>query len=307
VQDVGYPVCTLGEAKNRSDLVIFWGCNPMHAHPRHMGRYSVFARGFFRERGRKDRTVVVVDPRKTDTAKLADLHLQVEPNKDYELISAMRAVLKGHELNVDRVAGIPVDTIYAVVEACKKAQFGQLYFGMGVTMSKGKHRIIDNAICLIQELNAYTKFGLMPMRGHYNVNGFNQVMSWLTGYPYAVDFSRGYPRYNPGETSTIDLLLRGEVDVMMNIASDPGAHFPQKAVEHIARIPLISIEPHQTPTTELSNIVIPTAFTGVEVGGVAYRMDGVPLELKKVVEPPEGVLTDEEVFKIMGKKIEEML
>ena len=40
---------------------------------------------------------------------------------------------------------------------------------------------------------------------------------------------------------------------------------------------------------------------------MAYRMDGVPLELKKVVEPPEGVLTDEEVFKIMGKKIEEML
>ena len=307
MQEIGYPVCTLGEAKNRADLVIFWGCNPMHAHPRHMGRYSVFARGFFRERGRRDRTVVVVDPRKTDTAKLADLHLQVEPNRDYELISAMRAVLRGMELKADKVAGIPVDTIYEVVEACKKVQFGQLYFGMGVTMSRGKHRIIDNAINLIIDLNAYTKFGLMPMRGHYNVNGFNQVMSWLTGYPYAVDFTRGYPRYNPGETSTIDLLLRGEIDVMMNIAADPGAHFPQKAVEHIAKIPVVSIEPHQTPTTELSNIVIPTAFTGVEVGGVAYRMDGVPLELKKVVEPPEGVLTDEEVFKIMSKKIDEML
>lgn len=307
MQDVGYPVCTLGEVKNRADLVIFWGCNPMHAHPRHMGRYSVFARGFFRERGRRDRTIVVVDPRKTHTAKLADLHLQVEPNKDYELISAMRAVVKGHELNVDKVAGIPVDIIYETVEACKKAQFGQLFFGMGVTMSRGKHRIIDNAICLVIDLNAYTKFGLMPMRGHYNVNGFNQVMSWLTGYPYAVDFSRGYPRYNPGETSTVDLLVRGEVDVMMNIASDPGAHFPQKAVEHMAKIPLICIEPHQTPTTELSNIIIPTAFTGVEIGGVAYRMDGVPLELKKVIDPPEGVLTDEEVFKIMSKKINEML
>ena len=272
-----------------------------------MGRYSVFARGFFRERGRRDRTVVVVDPRKTATAKLADLHLQVEPNKDYELISAMRSVLRGHELNADKVAGIPVDTIYEVVEACKKVQFGQLFFGMGVTMSRGKHRIIDNAINLIIDLNAYTKFGLMPMRGHYNVNGFNQVMSWLTGYPYAVDFTRGYPRYNPGETSTIDLLLRGEIDVMINIASDPGAHFPQKAVEHIAKIPVISIEPHQTPTTELSNIIIPTAITGIEVGGVSYRMDGVPLELKKVIDPPEGILTDEEVFKIMSKKIDEML
>ncbi len=55
----------------------YWGCNSMHAHPRHMGRYGVFARGFFRERGRSNRTLIVVDPRKTDTAKLADIHLQV--------------------------------------------------------------------------------------------------------------------------------------------------------------------------------------------------------------------------------------
>ena len=33
--DNGYPSCTLGEVKNRADVVVFWGCNPMHAHPRH--------------------------------------------------------------------------------------------------------------------------------------------------------------------------------------------------------------------------------------------------------------------------------
>ena len=36
--DNGYPSCTLGEAKNRADVVVFWGCNPMHAHPRHTSR-----------------------------------------------------------------------------------------------------------------------------------------------------------------------------------------------------------------------------------------------------------------------------
>ena len=39
VQDIGLPTCTLGEVKNRADRVIFWGCNPAHAHPRHMSRY----------------------------------------------------------------------------------------------------------------------------------------------------------------------------------------------------------------------------------------------------------------------------
>ncbi|MCE5297604.1 MAG: molybdopterin-dependent oxidoreductase, partial [Methanoregulaceae archaeon] len=38
VQDVGIPSCTLGEVKNRADRILFWGCNPTHAHPRHQSR-----------------------------------------------------------------------------------------------------------------------------------------------------------------------------------------------------------------------------------------------------------------------------
>ena len=307
LQDVGYPVCTLGEVKNRADVVLFWGSNPMHAHPRHMSRYSVFARGFFRERGRHDRTMIVVDPRKTDTAKLADIHLQVEPHKDYELVSAMRAVLKGFELEVDEVAGVPAETIYEAMDICKNAQFGSLFFAMGMTMSRGKHRNIDNAIELVIDLNAHTKFTLAPMRGHYNVNGFNQVSTWITGYPFGVDFSRGYPRYNPGETCANDLLQRGETDMMLNIASDPGAHFPQKAVKHMAKIPLVCIDPHKTPTSELANIIIPPAIAGVECEGTAYRMDGVPIELKKVIDAPDGLLPDREIMKMLIKKVDEMI
>lgn len=279
----------------------------MHAHPRHMSRYSVYPRGFFRERGRKDRQMIVVDPRKTDTAKLADVHLQVEPHKDYELVSALRAALRGFKIEADQVAGVPTETIYEAVDICKNAQFGSLFFAMGVTMSRGKHRIIDNAIQLVIDLNAYTKFVLTPMRGHYNVNGFNQVATWVTGYPYGVDFSRGYPRYNPGETASNDVLQRGETDMMINIASDAGAHFPQKAVQHMAKIPLVCIDPHETPSSVISNIVIPPAITGLETTGTAYRMDGVPIELRKVIEAPEGMLSDAQIVKMLIKKVDEML
>ena len=34
-------------------------------------------------------------------------------------------------------------------------------------------------------------------------------MRWTTGYPFGVNLSRGYPRFNPGEFSTVDLLVRG--------------------------------------------------------------------------------------------------
>jgi formylmethanofuran dehydrogenase subunit B len=57
-----------------------------------------------------------------------------------------------------------------------------------------------------------------------------------------------------------------------------------------------------TPTTMLSKVVIPVATAGVEAEGTAYRMDGVPLRLRKLVEPREGVHSDAEVLEmIMGR------
>lgn len=44
-QGVGESTMTLGEVKNRADLVIYWGGNPAESHPRHFGRYAVTAKG----------------------------------------------------------------------------------------------------------------------------------------------------------------------------------------------------------------------------------------------------------------------
>jgi formylmethanofuran dehydrogenase subunit B len=137
------------------------------------------------------------------------------------------------------------------------------------------------------------------MRGHYNVGGANTVTTWQTGYPYAVDFSRGYPRYNPGEYTAVDMLARGEADAALVMASDPASTFPADAARSLAKIPVITLEQKTTPTTMLSRVVIPVATAGIEAEGTAYRMDGVPIRLRKLVEPPEGVHTDEAVLEMI--------
>ena len=88
LQAVGEPTCTLGEVKNRADLIIYWGSNPGESHPRHMARYAVTAKGMFMPRGRKDRTVVLVDVRRTASAAAADIFLQIQPGKDFEALWA---------------------------------------------------------------------------------------------------------------------------------------------------------------------------------------------------------------------------
>ncbi|HJJ85848.1 MAG TPA: formylmethanofuran dehydrogenase subunit B, partial [Methanocorpusculum sp.] len=264
VHDVGIPSCTLGEVKNRADRIVFWGCNPAHAHPRHMSRYSIFPRGFFTVKGQKSRKIIVVDPRPTDTASLADIHVQVEQGRDYELLDALRVAFKGEELP-DMIAGVPKEKVYELAELLKGGRFVTIFFGMGVTHSLGKNHNIDIAIAVTADLNKYTKASIIPMRGHYNVTGSGQVLGWQFGFPFCVDLSRGFARYNPGETSSNDLLQRGEVDACFVLGSDPGSHFPFKSVRKIYDLPSVCIDPHMTPTAAVSKCHVPVALVGVEV------------------------------------------
>jgi formylmethanofuran dehydrogenase subunit B len=305
IHTVGLPSCTLGEIINRADTVLYWGCNPANAHPRHMSRYSLFPRGFFTEQGKPGRTEIVIDVRKTDTAHKADILIQPEQGRDYELMNALRVAFRGEPLP-ESVAGIPRAEIEKLAQMLKDSRFGIIFFGMGLTMTRGKHRNVDIAISLTQDLNKYTKFSIMAMRGHYNVAGADQVSAWECGFPYAVNFSRGFPRYNPGETTSTDLLARKEVDAALIIASDPAAHFPIGMVRTLASIPMIAIDPHVTPTTEIASVYIPGAIVGIEEAGGAYRMDNVPIKMRKVVEPPEGVLADQEIIKRIHRRVMEL-
>ena len=305
VHEIGESSCTLGEIRHRADLVIYWGANPVHAHPLHMSRYTVMSKGRFRK-SRSDRKLIVIDVRKTDTAKLADVFIQLEPNNDYELMVALRAAVRGDEIEQEIVAGVPIDKIEELAEMLINCEFGALFFGLGLTMSAGKSRNIEAALSLVAELNSKTKFVIMPMRGHFNVAGANNVTTWLTGYPYAVDFTQGFPRYNPGETSAVDLLARGECDSALIVASDPISNFPYQAAKHLTSVPLIAIDPHITPTTMCSNIILPSVHVGIETTGSIYRMDGVVLETRKLVDPPKGVKTDVEILSALLKRVKSL-
>jgi formylmethanofuran dehydrogenase subunit B len=255
---------------------------------------------------KQGRRLIVVDVRRTRSAEIADYFVQVEPNRDYELLQALRALIRDEELEVDTVAGVPVKYLEEIADALIGCSFGVIFFGLGLTMSKGKSRNVDVALSLAQDLNERTKFVIMPMRGHFNVTGADTVFTWQTGFPYAVDFSLGYPCYNPGETTAVDVLLRKDSDAALVVASDPVSNLPRKAAEHLVRNPLIVIDPHLNATGQMADIVIPCAFSGIETEGTAYRMDHVPLPLRKIVEPPEGVLSDEEILRKILSKVRNM-
>jgi formylmethanofuran dehydrogenase subunit B len=293
----GKVTCTLGEVKNRADFILYWGGNPAECHPRHFTKYTLTQKGKFVPQGRKGRTMVLVDIRETPSARAADLFLQIQPGKDFELVTTLIALVKGRPVNRERVleTGATVAQLQDLVDRMKRARFGVLFFGMGLSMTRGKHMNSASVLSLVTELNAFTKFVAMPMRGHGNVTGADMVIRWTTGYPFGVNLSRGYPRFNPGEFSTVDLLVRGDNDAALILGADPGATMPQPAIEHLRRIPTIVLDPKVTHTSRLARVHITTAATGISAPGTVYRMDEVPLPLRPALRSPYP--TDEEVLR----------
>jgi len=304
IQQFGIVTSTLGNIRDNADLMVFWGCNPPASHPRHFVRYSALSKGS-KIKGRADRKIIVVDVRETEASRVADMFIRIKPGMDYELLTALLMVVKGLEIEDEEVAGVPRETIIKMADMMMSAKFGVLFYGLGLTATSARNRNIEAAIRLVQALNDWTLFSLNAMRGHYNVAGNNQVFSWLTGYPYAIDLSRGYPRYNPGVTSTMDLLARGEVDAAMIVASDPGAHFPAQTLRHLAKIPLIVVDPKWSLIASLADVYIPTKMVGVDAEGSCYRMDNVVLRAKKALET-DGLMDDVELLEKLIEKVKEV-
>lgn len=299
----GKVTCTLGEVKNRADFIVYWGGNPAECHPRHFTKYTLMQKSPFLPRGRKDRTMVLVDIRETKSVKASDVFLQVRPGKDFELITVLRAMIKDQPISEAQVAetGLTLEQLQDFVARMKAAKYGVFFFGMGLSMTRGKHMNSAALLTLAAEMNAFTKFVAMPMRGHGNVTGADVIMRWQTGYPFGISFNRGYPRYNPGEFSTVDVLVRGDTDCAFIIGADPGATMPQPAIDHLAKVPTIVLDPHVTHTSKLARVHITTAPAGISAPGTAYRMDEIPLPLRPALKSPYP--SDEEVVRRIKETI----
>lgn len=276
IQEVGESTCTLGEVKNRADLIVYWGCDPAETHPRHLERFAD-APGKFVPDGRRGRTVVVADHRRTASAEQADLFLPIEPDGDFEALHTLRALVRG----VDVEAGPLLRELAGRMKACR---FGAVFFGLGLSMTGAAHHNVEALLLLVRDLNEHTRFFARRMRVQGDVAGADTVLLWQTGYPFGVNMSRGFPRFNPGEFTANDLLERGDVDACLFVGSEGAALFSEQALAHLRSIPTVALEyPDETRIWPATVRIVASAY-GVHRPGTAYRMDGVPIPLRPFLE-----------------------
>lgn len=307
LQEVGEVTCTLGEVRNRGDLIIFWGCNPVETHPRHLSRFSLEPTGQFLPRGREDRFCVVVDVQETATAAAADQFLSIRPGREFEALWALRGLAKGVELDatlVEAETGLSLSTWRELMDRMKRARYGVIFTGPGPTDPFDSHQCFHALFALVRDMNAHARFVCMSIGGPGNMTGAEHVLTWQTGYPFAVSLARGYPRFGPRDYAAADLLRRGEADAALIIAADPKSQFGTAAREHLARIPTIVVDFGDTATLQTATVAFRTATYGIHTSGTVYRSDGVAIPLRSALLSPRP--SDEEVLKKILHRLREM-
>jgi formylmethanofuran dehydrogenase subunit B len=285
-QRVGRVSATLGEVKNRADVVLFWGVDPLVTHPRHWERYSVEPQGRFVP-GRQGRQVIVADIEKTATAARADRFVTLRPDAEFETLWTLRALVRGAKLDSARVrqaTGLELEALGDLVAQLKRATYGAWFYDARLGRGPGGAARVEAALTLVRDLNAFTRFVILGLGAPGNAAGAEAVVTWQTGFASAVSLARGSPRSLHGVTSAETQLAQGAADAALIVADTAPGGLSDAAQEHLARIPRVVIAPRATVTVtapgQTAAVAFDAATYGIDAPGTVTRCDGVALPLR---------------------------
>lgn len=266
LQRVGKVTASLGEIYQRSDLILFWFCDPLETHPRLLERLS---------RSRTKRRIVVLGEPGSMTALHADQFLEISADRAAEALSVLRAQLLG----VDATAQTESPQLIELAELLRSASYGSIFYGE--TAEDSAFDLANESLAaLIRTLNQSTRFVGMKLRTDSNAISAENVLAWSSGCAMAVNHAANFPRSNWLEYSAETILTRGECDAVLFATGldlkTTLAGLSRAAQQHLASVPRIAISPIENLPVEVS---IATGVAGINVGGEFCRNDDVMMPL----------------------------
>jgi anaerobic selenocysteine-containing dehydrogenase len=183
------------------EVGLFIGKNPWQSHG--IARARVTLKEMAKD---PKRTMIVIDPRRTETAALADIHLQVKPGMDAWLLSALGAVLVQEGLTDEAWIEEHVDGAGEVVAALRQIPIAEHCEIAGVPeeLVRKTGRRIGGA----ESVAVFEDLGIQ-MNRHSTLNSYLNKLLWvLTG-----NFAKRGAQYVPANivpiTGKLDKLAAG--------------------------------------------------------------------------------------------------
>jgi formylmethanofuran dehydrogenase subunit B len=271
---------TLGELRNRGDVFLFWGVNPLARYPRFLERYALEPVGTHVSNGRRERQVIAASIGADESVPGADLVLTIDPGDEITTLSLMRASILGHDISAtSAVAPLARD----IAGRLAGARYAVVVHDAEPTAEPRNPLRAEALVAFTQALNGPTRAALCSLRAGGNRVGAEAVLTWQTGYPLAVNFRRGHPQYTPGDRGLARMMAGG-----YGAALVVGSLVPDDATA-FSQICTVVIGPRASEAPLTAQVAIDTGIAGIHEAGTAYRMDEVPLRLRPFLEGPRSV------------------
>jgi len=183
------------------EVGLFIGKNPWQSHglPR--------ARVTLKEMAKDPkRTMIVIDPRRTETAEMADIHLQVKPGTDAWLLAALGGVLVQEDLIDHAWIEEHVDGVDGVVAALREVPVAQYCKTSGVPeeLVRDTARRIGGA----QSVAIFEDLGIQ-MNRHSTLNSYLNKLLWVLTGNFAKRGAQYVPAHIVPITGKLDKLAAG--------------------------------------------------------------------------------------------------
>jgi anaerobic selenocysteine-containing dehydrogenase len=156
------------------DVALFLGKNPWHSHSIPRARVTLKAIA-----ADPARTLIVVDPRRTETAELADIHLPVRPGTDAWLLAAILAILVEEDRIDHAFLAAHASDVEPVLEALRAVPIAASCARAGI--DEALVRRAARAIGGARALASFEDLGVQMNRSSTLVSYLHRLLIGLTG------------------------------------------------------------------------------------------------------------------------------
>lgn len=282
LQDLGWVMTTMGEIKNRADLIIFAGTDAGN-YPRFYERVVWNEHSMFNYDTKNRDIVYIGENLDTSQGKSPSgkkpTYLKCPQDEIGEVISVLHALVGENKTQKkDKISGIKMVHLEKLAEQMKNAVYGVIIWAPGELDFPHAELTIQNFCEITKYLNRETRFAGFFLGGNDGGMSANNVCAWQSGFPLRVNFSKGYPEHDLQKYATANVLKNKEADALLWISSfNPEIKPPR------AKIPTIVLA---TPDAKLNfkpDVFIPVSTPGVDHSGQMIRTDSVvSLPLRQV-------------------------
>ncbi|MEW4564957.1 hypothetical protein AB1K70_20695 [Bremerella sp. JC770] len=279
LQTTGLVTCSLGEIRQRADLVIFWGCDPQTTHLRHWERYSALAKGRFVPGGRSDRTLVGIgSPNKTTEA--CDAFIPLDTSQQVAALHHLISLAQEKPLHGAAIGEELTQQLAQLYEQVRRSKYFVFVLGEGFLRREAVRIPLELLAQLVRPMHEQTRGAISILRPGPNWVGAGGVVASRTGYPGGATLTQAVPQFDPDNLSATKLLSQNRVDAAVLWEGPWLANLPEAARQSLAKIPTVVFAHRHVHADITPTVMIPIQRPGYTDSGTMSRMDDMPLPVR---------------------------